>query len=87
MLTLAVNINGRSLGDLEAALTLITQQITNGFDSGFDRNANGNYRYMLCGDEERPDDEDEEDETEGHDEDCESLHCDGGICTCGLGRR
>ncbi len=52
MLTLTIEITGKTYGDLHSALEVVTKQISEEYRAGFDSNDDGNYSYNVSGEEE-----------------------------------
>lgn len=48
-LTLSINIDGKTVGDLELALDEIKNSVAQGYTRGFDRNETGSYSFSVTG--------------------------------------
>lgn len=56
MLILTINIEGKTLSDLEIAIDEVKKHISNGCVSGMDSNNDGEFNFQITGDEERESD-------------------------------
>lgn len=64
MLTLTVEIHGKTFGDLELTLEEVTKSVSSENIEGFDRNDSGRYYFDIKGEEELEPEDGEEEEND-----------------------